>query len=79
MIQSLRGMNDILADDYERFEYFLSQASTIAKRYGFHYIETPLLEETARITSYNVCYTKLLRGFQYSEIRNASQWSKPSQ
>jgi len=47
MIQSLRGMNDILADDYERFEYFLSQASTIAKRYGFHYIETPLLEETA--------------------------------
>lgn len=47
MIQSLRGMNDILVDDYERFEYFLSTASTIAKRYGFHYIETPLLEETA--------------------------------
>ncbi|MGE4472842.1 histidine--tRNA ligase [uncultured Sulfuricurvum sp.] len=47
MIQSLRGMNDILADDYERFEYFLTTASTIAKRYGFHYIETPLLEETA--------------------------------
>ena len=47
MIQSLRGMNDILSEDYERFEYFLSVASTIAKRYGFHYIETPLLEETA--------------------------------
>lgn len=47
MIQSLRGMNDILSDDYERFEYFLATASTIAKRYGFHYIETPLLEETA--------------------------------
>jgi len=47
MIQSLRGMNDILVDDYERFEYFLSTASAIAKRYGFHYIETPLLEETA--------------------------------
>jgi histidyl-tRNA synthetase len=47
MIQSLRGMNDILVDDYERFEYFLATASTIAKRYGFHYIETPLLEETA--------------------------------
>lgn len=47
MIQSLRGMNDILVDDYERFEYFLTTASSIAKRYGFHYIETPLLEETA--------------------------------
>ncbi len=47
MIQSLRGMNDILSNDYERFEYFISTASTIAKRYGFHYIETPLLEETA--------------------------------
>jgi histidyl-tRNA synthetase len=47
MIQSLRGMNDILSDDYERFEYFIATASTIAKRYGFHYIETPLLEETA--------------------------------
>jgi len=47
MIQSLRGMNDILSEEFERFEYFLSVASTIAKRYGFHYIETPLLEETA--------------------------------
>ncbi|HEX5623276.1 MAG TPA: histidine--tRNA ligase [Sulfuricurvum sp.] len=47
MIQSLRGMNDILASDYERFEYFIQTASRIAKRYGFHYVETPLLEETA--------------------------------
>lgn len=47
MIQSLRGMNDILSEDYERFEFFISTASAVAKRYGFHYIETPLLEETA--------------------------------
>ena len=47
MIQSLRGMNDILSNDYERYEYFLTTASSVAKRYGFHYIETPLLEETA--------------------------------
>ncbi len=47
MIRSLRGMNDILSEDYERFEYFIETASTIAGRYGFHYIETPLLEETA--------------------------------
>lgn len=47
MIQSLRGMNDILSDDYERFTYFIDTATAIAKRYGFHYVETPLLEETA--------------------------------
>ena len=40
-------MNDILSEDYERFEYFIHVASGVAKRYGFHYIETPLLEETA--------------------------------
>lgn len=47
MINSLRGMNDILSDDYERFTYFISTATKIAQRYGFHFIETPLLEETA--------------------------------
>ncbi len=47
MIQSLRGMNDILSDDYQRFEFFIETASRIAKRYGYHYIETPLLEETS--------------------------------
>jgi len=40
-------MNDILSDDYERFTYFISTATKIAQRYGFHFIETPLLEETA--------------------------------
>ncbi|OQX59488.1 MAG: histidine--tRNA ligase [Helicobacteraceae bacterium 4484_230] len=47
MIRSLRGMNDILSEDYERFTYFLQTASRIAQHYGHHYIETPLLEETA--------------------------------
>lgn len=47
MIRSLRGMNDILSEDYKRFEYFIETASTVARNYGFHYIETPLLEETA--------------------------------
>ncbi len=45
MINSLRGMNDIIAD--ERFTYFLDVAEDIAKRYGYEYIETPILEETA--------------------------------
>lgn len=47
MIKSLRGMNDILSEDYERFTYFINTASDIAQKYGFHFIETPLLEETA--------------------------------
>ncbi|WP_320034278.1 histidine--tRNA ligase [Halarcobacter sp.] len=46
-IQSLRGMNDILGSDSELFTYFVENASRIAKNYGFTYIETPILEETA--------------------------------
>ncbi len=44
-IQSLRGMNDIIAD--EKFLYFINTAEKIAKNYGYVYIETPILEETA--------------------------------
>ena len=47
MIKSLRGMNDILSEDYERYTYFINTATNIAQNYGFHFIETPLLEETA--------------------------------
>ena len=46
-IQSLRGMNDIVNDDSRLFTYFVENASQIAKNYGFSYIETPILEETA--------------------------------
>ncbi|WP_072680799.1 histidine--tRNA ligase [Arcobacter sp. LA11] len=46
-IQSLRGMNDILGDNSELFTYFIDNASRIAKNYGFSYLETPILEETA--------------------------------
>jgi len=47
MIKSLRGMNDILSEEYERFTYFIDTATDIAQKYGYHFIETPLLEETA--------------------------------
>jgi histidyl-tRNA synthetase len=48
MIKSLRGMNDILnEEESRRFTHFIDTATKIAKRYGFSYIETPLLEETA--------------------------------
>ncbi len=46
MIQTLRGMNDILSGENEKFTYFIDTATAIAKKYGFEYIETPLLEET---------------------------------
>ncbi|MBA1437495.1 MAG: histidine--tRNA ligase [Epsilonproteobacteria bacterium] len=48
MIKSLRGMNDILNDEeYKRYTYFIQTATKVAKNYGFHFIETPILEETA--------------------------------
>jgi len=47
MIKSLRGMNDILGEDFERFTYFIDTAVKTAQRYGFHFVETPLLEETS--------------------------------
>ena len=46
-IQSLRGMKDILDDSSKLFTYFIENSSKIAKRYGFDYIQTPILEETA--------------------------------
>ncbi len=46
-IQALRGMKDILNDDSKLFTYFIDNCSRIAKQYGFNYLETPILEETA--------------------------------
>lgn len=46
-IQSLRGMKDIVNEESTLFTYFVDNASAIAKRYGFSYMETPILEETA--------------------------------
>ncbi len=46
MIQALRGMKDIMSPQNETFTYIVETASKIAKRYGYEYIETPLLEET---------------------------------
>lgn len=47
MIQSLRGMNDLFDEESQRFSYFIETATTIAKHYGFSFISTPILEETA--------------------------------
>jgi len=47
MVKSLRGMNDITGLESEKFNFIIETSSRIAKKYGFEYIETPLLEETA--------------------------------
>jgi len=46
-IQALRGMKDIINNESKLFTYFIENASKIAQKYGFNYIETPILEETA--------------------------------
>jgi histidyl-tRNA synthetase len=46
MINPLRGMKDLTFEESQRFEHIVQTASEIAKRYGYSYIETPILEET---------------------------------
>ena len=47
MIKALRGMKDILPPQNEKYLYFLKNTSKIVEKYGFEFIETPILEETA--------------------------------
>ncbi|SFV71148.1 Histidyl-tRNA synthetase [hydrothermal vent metagenome] len=47
MINPLRGMKDLTFDDSARFVHIVTTAIGIAKKYGYGYIETPILEETA--------------------------------
>ncbi len=47
MINALRGMKDLMFEDAKRYIYVVDTASKIAQRYGYNYIETPILEETA--------------------------------
>jgi len=47
MINPLRGMKDLTFEESQRFVHIITTAIGIAKRYGYSYIETPILEETA--------------------------------
>ncbi len=40
-------MKDLTFEDARRFTYIIDVASKVAQRYGYEYIETPILEETA--------------------------------
>jgi len=46
MINPLRGMKDLTFDDSARFVHIIKTSTDIAKKYGYSYIETPILEET---------------------------------
>jgi histidyl-tRNA synthetase len=46
MIKALRGMKDLTFGESEQFVHIVTTAISISKRYGYHYIETPILEET---------------------------------
>ncbi|RUM64531.1 MAG: histidine--tRNA ligase [Sulfurospirillum sp.] len=46
MITALRGMKDILPPQNEKYSYILENTAAIVKKYGFVFIETPILEET---------------------------------
>jgi len=47
MINALRGMKDLTFEESQRYIHIVTTAAAIAKKYGYHYIETPILEETA--------------------------------
>ncbi len=46
MINALRGMKDLTFEESERFVHIVTTAIKISKKYGYSYIETPILEET---------------------------------
>src|SRR3989344_3269066 len=50
-IQSPKGMNDILADEYVFYQNIYDKAEEIASYYGFKPIQTPHLEKTELFTS----------------------------
>lgn len=47
MINALRGMKDTLSPHSEIYLYMIKTCSRIAEQYGFSFVETPILEETA--------------------------------
>lgn len=47
MINALRGMKDTISPQSEVYMYIIETCTKIAQNYGFSFIETPILEETA--------------------------------
>ena len=47
MVNALRGMKDTLSPHSEIYQHIIETCTRIAQNYGFSFIETPILEETA--------------------------------
>ena len=47
MINALRGMKDMISPQSEVYLHIIKTCTKIAENYGFSFIETPILEETA--------------------------------
>jgi len=47
VIKALRGMKDTVSPMSEKYNYFIENTTDIVKKYGFSFIETPILEETS--------------------------------
>jgi histidyl-tRNA synthetase len=47
MIKALRGMKDTLPPQNEKYNFFIEKTTEIVKRYGFEFVETPILEDTS--------------------------------
>ena len=47
MINALRGMKDLTFEESQRYVHIIITAITVARKYGYSYIETPILEETS--------------------------------
>ena len=45
-IQRLTGMHDVLPDDRRYWDVIIAAAGSLARRYGFQHIDTPILEAT---------------------------------
>ncbi|MFH2136403.1 MAG: histidine--tRNA ligase [Patescibacteria group bacterium] len=47
VFQTLRGMKDLLPGEYKYWHFVKNQAENFSNNYGYEFIETPILEETA--------------------------------
>ena len=47
MIRALKGMKDTLSPQNKKYIYFIENTTKIVKKYGYEFIESPILEETA--------------------------------
>ena len=47
MIRALKGMKDTLSPQNKKYMYCIENTTKIVKKYGYEFIESPILEETA--------------------------------